>query len=216
MAPVLPSSREQMIAWFSDRVADWAANAAAIGLNPAQAAEIASRIAAAQADLQIAVDSRIASKNATVDFYASADSLREYGADLIKVIKAFAESNDDQGVYALASVPPPAPPSPAGPPAQPTNLTAKLLPGGGLRLTWKGTISQSAFFGVYRKAEGETGFTLLDAPADKTFDDTTIPAEANSVTYYIQARRDDFRVDSGHLVINFGAGGQATTMTLAA
>jgi len=216
MAPVLPSSREQMIAWFSDRVADWAANAAAIGLNPAQAAEIAMRIAAAQNDLQTATDTRIASRNATVNFHDSADSLREYGADLVKVIKAFAESTDDQGVYSLASVPPPAPPSPAGPPPAPTGLTAKLLPGGGLRLSWKGTTSQGAFFGVYRKAEGETAFTFLDAPADKTFDDTTIPAEANTVTYYIQARRDDFRVDSGHLAITFGAGGQATTMTLAA
>jgi hypothetical protein len=216
MAPVLPSSREQMIAWFAARAPDWAANAAAIGISPAQVLEVAARLSAAENTLTIATNTRIASKDATIDYYSDADSLREYGADLIKVIKAFAESNDDQGVYALASVPPPAPPSPAGPPPAPTNLTIKLLPGGGLRLAWKGTTSQSAFFGVYRKAEGETAFTLLDAPADKFFDDTTIPAEANTVTYYIQARRDDFRIDSGHLVVSFGAGGQTATMTLAA
>ena len=105
----------------------------------------------------------------------------------------------------------PQPPTPAGPPEQPTGLAAALLPGGGLRLTWKGTLSQSAFFSVYRKLEGETNFSLLFSPAAKTYDDATIPAGTSSATYFIEGRRDNFAVPSGWYQVNFGAGGATVT-----
>ena len=215
MASVLPNSREQTISWFTERIDEWAAKASAIGLTAAQVTELATRLAAAETSFDTAVASRIASKNATVNFYNDTDDLKSYGADLIKVIKAFAESSDDPSVYATASVPPPAPPTPAGAPPQPTELTATLMPGGSLRLGWKGTVSQSAYFSIFRKAEGETAFTMLDSTDEKFFDDTSIPAGANTVVYYIQARRDEFRVDSNWFQVSFGATG-ATSIALAA
>lgn len=211
---VLPKSRDEMIAWFSDRITDWGANAAAIGLSASQVTELATILNTAENALSDATAARIDSKDKTVVYHATADALRDFGADLIKVIKAFAEATNNPNVYSTASVPPPAPPTPAGPPAQPTDMAAALLPGGGLRLTWKGTVSQKAYFSVYRRAEGETSFTLLDSPATKTYDDTSIPTGANSVTYYIQARRDEFRVDSAWFQVNFGSGAGTTVTTL--
>lgn len=212
---VLPRSRQEMITWFSDRAAAWAADPAGIGLTALQVSDMAAKIAASESALGDANASKIASRDATVVYHAETDDLRSFGADLIKVIKAYAESTNDAGVYAAASVPPPAPPTPAGPPDKPTDFEAELLSGGGLHLSWKGTASKSAYFSVFRKAEGETAFTLLDSPKDKFFDDNTIPAGANSVIYYIQARRDDFRVDSIQYTVSFGAGG-ATSLTMAA
>lgn len=214
MANVLPSSREDMIAWFADRDTDWAAAPTAIGLTTTQVTQLTAMVTAAQTALGNATAARIASKDATVSYHITADALRTFGSDLIKVIKAYAESTNNPTVYSTASIPPPAPPSPAGPPAQPTDLAAQLLPGGGLRLTWKGTIAQKAYFSVYRRAEGQTAFSLLDSPATKSFDDLTIPAGANSVTYFIQARRDDFRVDSAYFQVNFGSGAGAVVTTL--
>lgn len=214
MANVLPSSRDEMIAWFADRDNLWAAAPTAIGLTAAQVTQLTALVTAAQNALNAATVARIASKDATVLYHVTADALREYGGDLVKVIKAYADATNNQTVYSSASIPPPAPPTPAGPPTQPTDLSASLLPGGGLRLRWKGTTAQKAFFSVYRRAEGQTGFTLVDSPAAKTYDDTTIPQGANSVTYYIQARRDDFRVDSAYFQVNFGSGAGTTVTTL--
>ncbi len=90
MASVLPNSREQTISWFTERIDEWAAKASAIGLTAAQVTELATRLAAAEASFDTAVASRIASKNATVNFYNDTDDLKSYGADLVKVIKAFA------------------------------------------------------------------------------------------------------------------------------
>lgn len=215
MANVLPNSREQTIQWFADRIDTWAAKAASIGLTVPQITALATMLAAAEGSQSTAIAARIASKDATVNFHTDTDTLKSYGADLIKVIKAFAESTGDPSVYAAASVPPPAPPTPAGAPVQPTELTATLLPGGSLRLGWKGTVSQSAYFSIFRKAEGEAVFTLLDSTDEKFFDDDAIPVGANSLVYYIEARRDEFRVDSNHFLISFGATG-ATTLALAA
>ncbi|MCL4219813.1 MAG: hypothetical protein KJZ65_00450 [Phycisphaerales bacterium] len=214
MANVIPSSREAMIAWFADRDNDWAAAPAAIGLTAAQVTQLSALVTAAQNALAAATAARIASKDATLNYHITADALREFGGDLVKVIKAYADLTNNPTVYSTASIPPPAPPTPAGPPVQPTDLAAQLLPGGGLRLTWKGTIAQKAYFSVYRRAEGQTSFTLVDSPAAKSYDDFTIPTGANSVTYYIQARRDDFRVDSPYFQVNFGSGAGTTVTTL--
>lgn len=217
MANVLPQSREQMIAWFSDRLTSWAANAASIGLSAPQVTALATMVNTAEGSLGSATAARISSKDATVAFHADADALRSYGADLIKVIKAFAESTDDPSVYSTASVPPPSPPTPAGPPDKPTELEASLVLPWGIRLAWKGSVSQSAYFGVFRRLPGESNFTFVQTVKEKRFDDTTLPAGTASVEYYIAAFRDSYQVNSNALAVQFGpAGMTSTTLSLAA
>lgn len=217
MANVLPQSREQMIAWFSDRVSDWAANAASIGLSAGQVTDLATMLNAAEGALGSATAARINSKDQTVVFHATADALRSYGADLIKVIKAFAESTNDPNVYSTASVPPPAPPTPAGPPDKPTEIEATLVLPWGIGLKWKGSVSQSAYFGVFRRLAGEASFTFIQTVKDKRFDDTTLPPGTASVEYYIAAFRDSYQVNSNALSVQFGpAGMTSTSLSLAA
>jgi hypothetical protein len=210
---VLPSARDEMIQWFEDRIAEWGTHSAELGIDMEQLTELTTLISNARTVRDDAVAARIASKDATVSYYNGSDALRTYGSNIIKIIKARADADPD--LYAVASIPPPAAPTPAGAPEQPTDITVTLQPGGGLRISWKGTISQAAYFSVYRRSEGESNFTLLDSPKDKFYDDTSIPSGANTVTYYIQARRDDFRVNSNHVQVSFGAGG-ATALALAA
>ncbi len=199
------------LSFFEEHLPVWAVDPAAIGLDAAQIASLSILVAAARTDFDAAAAIRNSAMAATEAQNNSINAMYDLGADLIKTIRAYAETTNDPGVYVAAEIPAPAPPTPAGPPEKPTELAVGLLPSGGLHLTWKGTLSQSAYFSVYRKAEAESSFTLLDSPADKFFDDTTIPSGANNVTYYIQARRDSFRVDSAWFQVNFGSG--ATTVT---
>ena len=191
--------------FFEARLPVWAKNPAAIGLSTGDLDELALRVAEARAryDSLASLRSRVraetsAQKDANTAMY-------DLGIDLVQTIRAFAELTDDDGVYTAAQVPPIRPPSPLPPPPKPSNLSFELLPGGTLRLRWKGTIARGASFAVYRKLEGEAGFTLLDAVAAKSFDDTTIPSGTSEIVYFIQARRDRYRIDSIQTAIRFGA-----------
>ncbi len=213
---VLPNSREQMIAWFAERIADWGANADKIGITAQQVADIAALLSSADNSLNGAIAARTASKDATVLYYADADALRDVGADLIKVIKAYAESTNDPSVYATASIPPPAAPSPAGPPVKPTELDADLLLPFGISLKWKGSVSQGAYFGIWRRVEGEANFSLIDTTKAKAFEDRTLSGTVNSVEYYIAAYRDEYQVNSAALSINIGGGSMSSSISMAA
>jgi hypothetical protein len=207
----VPNTIIGKIQFFEQHLPVWAADPTAIGLVALELADLTAFTVQARADYETAQLNREIAKASTEDQATSVAAMADFGGDLIKTIRAFAEKTNDPAVYSTALIPPPAPPTPAGPPDKPTNLDAELLSGGGLRLTWKGTLSQNAFFSVYRKAEGESVFSLIDSPAEKFFEDMTIPAGANNITYYIQARRDTFRVDSAWFQVNFGSG--ATTVT---
>ena len=206
--------------FFEEHIVLWAVNPAAIGLLPADIAAFAPIIAQSRTDYDAAQAARTAAQGATETQNISIDAMAEIGAGFLDTIRAYAKKSGDAGVYALAGIPAPQPPSPAGPPDQPTDLSATLLPGGGLRLKWKGSVSQGAYFSVYRKLEGETSFTLLKSPKDKQFDDLAIPNGTGNVVYYIQAIRDTYTVDSGWFQVNFGAGGAGgatvTTLSMAA
>ena len=54
---------------------------------------------------------------------------------------------------------------------------------------------------------------MLDSVNARDYTDSTIPAGSNSVTYIVQARRDDYRVDSGYFQVNFGSSSGVTTVT---
>lgn len=216
MATVVPQTRTEMIAWFAERVDDWSANAAALGLDLPLLTGLATLVENAQNAEATAVTSRIESKANTVIFHNEADALRAYGAALVKTIKATIETTGDNNLYALALIPPPSPPTPAGAPEQPTDLKAEMLLPFGIKLSWKGSTSQGAYFGVWRKVSGETNYTLVKTVNDKFFEDRTLATGVEGVTYYITGVRDAFEIASVPLPIQFGPGGAGTALTLAA
>ena len=189
---VLPESRLAQIEWFEQRLAAWVANAEAIGLTPAQVTQLQSEIAAARVSYNSAQQARADSKSATVTFYANSDIMSEDGRDLIKTIKAYAETTGDPNVYALANVPPPAEPTPAGPPDTPTNVTGVINSDGAVELKWNGTLASRTFFEVLRKIEGETTWTVIDSIGAKSFLDATVPFGTTSVQYRVRAKRGEF------------------------
>lgn len=186
---VLPSSRAERLAYFEARVALWIANATSIGISAAQATAVKNAAIANRADLSAADIARAASKAATQSFYVSNDTLVSLGRDIVKTVKAYAETTNNPDVYALANIDPPSPPTPVPTPDVPTELTGTLSPFGVATLTWEATksgASSGIFFVVARKRQSEADFTVLGATAEKSFIDPH-PQAAEGPVYY-QAR----------------------------
>ena len=212
---VLPISRSELVDFIEVRLPVWSANAAAIGLTAPQVTDLATVHNAASVALSEQIDAINAKLAATSTMHTQTDALRTLAGDLVKVIKTQAELTNDPLVYDLAQIPAPKPPTPAGPPDQPTELSAHVLLPYGIGIKWKGSVAQSAYFGVYRKLPGESSFTLIATSKTKNYEDTSLPEAITSVQYYIAAIRDEFTVNSSSLTVQFGPGG-SMTMALAA
>ncbi len=215
MSGIVPHTQQGAIDFFANRAPTWAANQASIGISAAQVVDIDAKITVAQSKLAAAQAARIAARTATLELNEALADMRSFGGDLIKTIRAFAETTGDANVYTLSDIPPVAPPTPAGPPDQPTELTASILLPFGIGLEWKGSVSQSAYFSIWRRLPGESAFTMLDTTKAKSFEDRTLPGATASVEYYVAAIRDTFTVNSSTLAIQIGSNG-AGQMTLAA
>lgn len=214
---VVPNTIEGKIEFFEQRLPLWQANPGLLGLDAGELAAMAALTTQARAQYEAALASRIAAKAATLEQNNAVANMANYGGKLVNTIRNEAEKTNNPNIYAQAGIDAPKPPTPAGAPEQPTNLVASLLPGGGLRIAWDGSVAQSAYFSVYRRVGSAGAFTLLDSVDEKFFDDFGIPAGSSSITYYIDARRDEFRVSSGWFQVNFGAGGAVVTqLTMAA
>jgi len=210
---VLPPSTIRMIEWFEQRIPVWTANPAAIGLTLPQVTQLLSRTAAARSAYQNAQTARNESKSKTLLLNDAAGSLRGYGADLIKTIKAYAETTDDPSVYAEADVPPPAQPSPLGPPGTPTDIATSINNRGFIDIRWKAdnaANSTGAYFKIERRLDNEQTFRLLGTTGLKSFTDETIPVGTAQATYIITPYRGDIAGEPcEQFVVPFAAqGGQ--------
>ena len=107
--PVVPNKRDDMIDFFAAHVAGWVANQASIGITIIQAADLTTFITDAQQALLAADTARNAAQAATLDLQTKATALRDYGGDLVRLIKAHAESQPDPAaVYIAFFIPQPA------------------------------------------------------------------------------------------------------------
>lgn len=208
---VLPGSRAQMIAWFSQRITIWSANAAALGLDMAHITDLATKLDAAETKLDEANTIRAQSEGVTFEYHVNADDLKSFGADLIKVIKAKAEADGDPSLYALAQIPPPSAPTPLGPPAQPTNLTSTLGTLGEIDLRWKGSRKGGTSFSIHRAVtipgQATGSFTLIGTSEEARFVDDNIPVGLANATYYIVAHRSGgSSAASDPTIVYFGSG----------
>ncbi len=212
---VVPSKIADRLAFYEQHLPIWATDPTAIGLNVGQISNLATFVADARAKFDATQDARADARAATTLQTNAMATMSDLGADLIKTIRAYAETTNDPNVYGIAQIPPPAPPTPAGPPDKPTELEARILLPFGIGLTWKGTTAQSAYFGIWRQLPGETAFSMIKTTSEKSFEDRTLPGGIDGVVYYIAAVRDSFEVNSASLTISFGADGTAS-LTLAA
>ncbi len=187
---VVPQTINGKIQFFETHLPVWAKDPAAIGLTPAQILTMTNDVAQARADYDAAQAGRSTAKALTQAQNDSVSVMADFGGDLIKTIRAFAETTNDTGVYVLAEIPAPAPPTPLGPPATPTDLAANLNTAGEITLKWAGTRAGGTSFAIERSTTGNTGpWTLIGTSEERSFTDTVVPRGVDAVTYRVIASR---------------------------
>ncbi|MFM9996190.1 MAG: hypothetical protein ACKVU4_10355 [Phycisphaerales bacterium] len=207
----LPEGRKARVEYFEQHLPVWQDNAGAVGLTVAQLTSLSTFITAARTTLNAAEAARSTSKSATVAFYNAEEPMTDLGADLIKTIRAFAETTNNPNVYATAQIPPPAAPTPTPPPEQPDDLSGLIDPFGVITLAWKAVPkgpTSGVFFFVERKIGAGT-WTPIGATQESTFADPAAgqQAAAATVAYRVQARRGaEASAWSDPLNVSFGGG----------
>lgn len=215
---IIPDKKVEQVQFCESHVSIWEAQAANLGLTAAQCAAFKNATAAAREAYDAAQAAKQAAKAAVTNQDQAISAAVASAADLIRVIKSFAElSNNPNAVYAIAQIPPPATPAPTPAPGKPTNITISLESTGAVTLSWDASnsaASSGAFFNVSRKLPGQANFTPLGGTPGSSqiarrprFTDTTIPTSAamNGAQYIIQGQRGDRMGDaSDAITVQFG------------
>jgi hypothetical protein len=219
---VLPDKTEDLIAFCESHLVSWAAApATAIGLSSAQLTSFTAVTQAARDSLTANTNARNAAKASTTSLRTNVATARSMAADLVRVVKGFAELQSNPGsVYALAQIPMPADPTPSTAPGKPTNISVSLEASGAVTVSWDATNAAAGtggFFQVMRKLPGQTGFTNFTQTPGTTarnrrpsFTDFTVPTTAagQGVQYIIQGLRGtNVGEASDAITVQFGVEG---------
>lgn len=211
--PTYPTSpRSAFLTWCDAHTEVFADNAAAIGLSPGAAAAFAAALDAANLAVTAQAEAKDKAKSATSDLSLKMDTLSSLTGDIVRTIRAYAESTNNPGVYLLAEIPAPADPTQVPPPAPCTNLSATLDGAtGNITIKWKATQPEGATGTSYiitRRAAGQANFSFLGVTGKKSFVDTTFTAGPDSVQYQVQGTRSDSTGPMSEiLVVTFGRTG---------
>jgi hypothetical protein len=214
--PTMPDKIAERLAFFELHLPVWAANPTAIGLTAIQVADLATRTASARTAFDAAQNARSTAKATTVTQTEAMGDMSNLGGDLIKTIRAFAETTNDVNVYSAAQIPPPAPPTPTGPPDVPTNIDASINNFGEIKVNWKASRAVGTQFIVQRQLKAVDGtlgnWSFAGSSVTNDYTDTTVPTGFAAVNYRVYAQRPGGQSDASITVtLNFGTGAATTT-----
>ena len=229
---IIPEKKVEQLQFCESHWPVWNTNAAAVGLTVAQATVLKNLTIAARAAYDAAQTAKQAYRAAVTNQDQALAAAVGNAADLIRVIKGFAEltANPD-AVYAVAQIPPPATPTPATAPGKPNKVGVILNPDGSITLAWEAVnaaAGSGAYFTVARKLPGQSAFVYLGGASGTSsevrrmsFTDTTIPTSAAGAgaQYIIQGFRGAKAGEASDAVtVQFGVdtGGMLTSVKLAA
>ena len=209
---IVPDTRLGKIQFYEDHLTPWADNAAAIGLDLPEVANLTNLTTAARDAYNAHSAARAAAKSATQAFYdavAAMHSSPNAGSDMIDTIKNYAQSTDDPNVYTLAQIPPPAPPGTVGPPGTPYDFRVALLQNGSVELKWKADNPEGTSGTVYEILRSDNGgpFVFINTAGKKVFVDTTIPEGVGPMTYEITGIRSTLRGNPAQFNVRLGSAG---------
>lgn len=186
----VPSTIVGKIEFFEEHLPVWAVNPAGIGITAAQVAALSALVNTARDSYEAANAARTAARTATTAQNLDVDTMYDLGADLIKMIRAYAEATNNPTVYNNAQIPPPAPAAPLGPPQTPKDVSGVLNSAGHIELRWSGTRTGGTSFLVERSVNSSGGpWTLIGTSEERTFTDEHVPTSIQTVSYRITAVR---------------------------
>lgn len=201
---VIPVSRVERVQFYENHLESFAANAAAIGLAPADVTELANRTAEARAAYNEQQAAILAARTATAAFYHAAERMSIAGEAAISRIRSTANGTSDPNVYVLAEIPAPARPTSRGAPGKPFDFRVTLGSTGAINLRWKNTHATGAVYVIHRRLDGTGPFDNLASVGAKRFTDHTVPAGTRQVEYQVQAMRSTGVSDWAMVAVNLG------------
>ncbi len=219
MATNVPTNIPDLISWCQVHAPLWATNAASIGLTAAQATAFTTLVSSMLTTNGKAQDARQASKDATKQFQSDVTAVRSLAGSYVNSIKAFAETTNNENVYALAGVSPNDSPGTVPTPVPPETFTTLVNPDGSLTVKFK--VSQpegvtNVQYLVSRRVNASSGaFSLITAVgSEKMFTDVTLPVGVDRVEYIVQPKRGEvLGAQSNVLAIQFGSLPDGLTIT---
>src|SRR4051794_25095231 len=107
---LLPQGMKEQIVWYEAHIAQFAANAVAIGSSVAETTTLAGKISAARDNLTTQQTAQQAAKTSTETLRTSVDAMMVAGSNLIQKVRAKA-ATDGTGIYTLAGIPAPSTPT---------------------------------------------------------------------------------------------------------
>lgn len=218
---VLPSKLEELLTFMETHAEVWNTNAVALGILPAAATQFKTAAGNARARYNVQLNAYEVAKGETEKQQAATRDARVKAADLIRTIKAFAETQaNPAATYALAQIPSPATPQPAPPPGTATDFTAQLENNGAITIRWKApnpSGQAGTVWTISRRVGGSGPFTFVGAAGKREFTDNTLPASgASGVSYMVRGQRGDALGNpSLPFTIQFGVQGGGLTITSA-
>lgn len=186
------SNNEKTLQWLEIHARKWGEDGASVGIEPAQAAELAALVEEARHAFAAASAARAAAHAATLHQNLTLEAARKKAAALVAVAKASIAVQDNPALYATAGIEPSPVGGPGriGPPLQtPAQPRATVTASGVVHLSW--TARQKArnvLYKVYR-AVGNGPFTLIATVGRKHFADERTPPGAHPLTYLVRAQK---------------------------
>ncbi|HLP85594.1 MAG TPA: hypothetical protein VK157_14690 [Phycisphaerales bacterium] len=215
--PTLPRERGELLSWLLAHVPVWQARAGVLGLSALQIEQVSAEVEQLHQAIVAQEEARAAAEAATQTVERRDREVRLLAANLMRVIRAKASTENNPEVLQAAQIPAIAPRRPVAAPGTPTTLDFALGSAGTLTLTWTAKHPRGSDRVVYlvkRQLPGEAGFTLLGATGERAFDDTTLPAGIADASYTVQAMRGkEASSESLVMTVYFGAGGRANEQT---
>ncbi|HMN39576.1 MAG TPA: hypothetical protein PKE29_01945 [Phycisphaerales bacterium] len=223
---VLPEADLATIQFCETHLPVWAIAPATIGLTAGMVSSLQTQTKAARDAYNVAQAARLASKGATTTFHNNTTIMRGTVADMVRLVKAFAENSANPGsVYAAAQIPEPAAPSTPPVPGTPEMVTVGLNPSGSITLYWKATDaapSSGCTFEVSRRLGTSGTYQIVGVGTSMKagkfqFTDLTLPFGTQVASYIIVGKRSNppqTGMPSEAVNVQFGVGmGGGMTIT---
>ncbi len=204
----VPKSRRGIRDFYRHRAGSWAQRTAELGIDPAQAAELATLVIETEQAYMQQLQAMRTAQGTTLRYNALVKELGAKGAMVIKRIRAHVAYHGGS-LAELASLAPPDKKSPIGPPGVPYELTTTLAQGGELMLKWqcrhpKG--AEGTAYSIFRRIGHDGAWEYVGNTGKKTIIDDRIPPGTTNLTYRIQAFRTTGPGPAAEFNVNFGGG----------
>ena len=209
----IPENYDDAVDWVQDRITQWLADPAAIGLEVGDVTQLQAMASQAALNRTARNNAQQAATGAVGVFNESAKTMRDFASLQVARVRTFARASGTPAVvYEDAQIPAPAKPSPRPAPCTPTLFAISLEQSGALTVRFKcpnpPRVSASTYR-VERSIGAQAPFVFLVNAKERSFTDATVPPGSVDVTYRITAQTSTKDGPPAYFTVRFAAGNQA-------